>query len=202
MQIVEAVNMAPLRRVDNSITRLYNSARLLRLHLNIMEGVRKAYNAKWRWWAAMATVSTVSVAGFGAGALLGGLPQLAVPLFTLSLGVGVGSGFLAQRSLAKDERELLSSSGLDKVFRERYVVALAQHDEFIVSLWDRVKQPLQTALRTMGANKIPKVSGFDLDDLDRVIEEEVPHLRKAATKAGSIRFNRSFAERKVPPPLY
>lgn len=46
LQIVAEVRRAPMRRVDNMITRLYDSARLLRMHAVVMNTIKKDYTAE------------------------------------------------------------------------------------------------------------------------------------------------------------
>ena len=196
-QIVEAVKMAPLRRVDNSITRLYNSARLVRLHMNTMDAVRRKYRSAWLRWTGMTASGILLGGGLGALGMVNGLGEIALFLLGATGIGGAGAWWAGQRHLTALEKHLFSSEGLDEVFRQSHVVSLAQNDEFIVSLWERVKPQLQVALRTMGPRGIPKVSSSDFADLDDVIDAQVPLLRKAATKAGSIQFNRKFSERIV-----
>ena len=45
VQIMEEVRHAPRRRLDNIITRLYDSARLLAMHATVLEAVRKEYKS-------------------------------------------------------------------------------------------------------------------------------------------------------------
>ncbi len=44
-QIIAIVKAAPVRRLDNLITRLYDNARLLKMHAVVMEAVRKDYTS-------------------------------------------------------------------------------------------------------------------------------------------------------------
>ena len=44
-QVLEEVRHAPRRRLDNIITRLYDSTRLLAMHATVLEAVRKEYSS-------------------------------------------------------------------------------------------------------------------------------------------------------------
>lgn len=189
--------MAPLRRVDNSITRLYNSARLLQLHLTMMDSIRKEYRSAWLQWTGLTAAGLAGGMAVAGGILMTGLVEVAAPVFGISVLGAAGAYYLGQRRLRALSQHMFSSEGLDAAFRARHMVSIAQKDEFIVSLWDRVKPQLQVALRTMGPRGLPKVTSSDFSALDKLVSREVPQLRKAATKAGSIQFNRAFSERLV-----
>jgi hypothetical protein len=45
LQIISEVKNAPLRRMDNMLTRLYDSARLLHMHAAVMEAIRKDFKS-------------------------------------------------------------------------------------------------------------------------------------------------------------
>lgn len=62
-EIIAEVQRAPDRRIDNMITNLYNSARLLGLHVQILEIVRKTF-VKERFKVYGGSASTI-IAGNG-----------------------------------------------------------------------------------------------------------------------------------------
>ncbi|RYG43876.1 hypothetical protein EON67_12395, partial [archaeon] len=66
MQIIAEVRRAPLRRIDNLITRLYDSARALRMHATVLGAVRRDYTAEM-----LKVYGAVAAAGGGIAAIAG-----------------------------------------------------------------------------------------------------------------------------------
>ena len=101
-EVVQEVRRAPERRVDNIVTRLNDSARLLQMHAIIHQMVRKQYNSEW--WT-----KRLGVAGVLAGgtALTASAVTTGAPLsFSLTAGICAllgtcGVEWYAQRSIRK-----------------------------------------------------------------------------------------------------
>lgn len=185
-QIVSEVHKAPLRRVDNLITRVYDSARLLRMHAAVLAAVKKSfYGEVYRAFGAVAAAA----GGLGAisGALLmSGAVEVGGPMAAATLLAAMGGSWLAQRHLGKRAEYYIEGPGLDEAFRRTHFLQLAERDEFVAQLWERTRGPLRTALRTVGIRSLPAPSRRELDSIDAILTERVPALRRAATKAGAL----------------
>ena len=128
--LIAEVHKAPERRVDNLITDLYDSARLLRLHLVVGEAARATYSRRlWKWRIFVASLFIIGNGAAGAiFATTGMLPVAGVLGAASTLGTAVAS-FQMKGSLKESERSLLSNSGLDELFQ--HVVEIAEGDEFL-----------------------------------------------------------------------
>lgn len=185
-ELVAEVRRAPLRRVDNLVTRLYDSARVLKMHAVVMAGVRKEYSMEVAKAVGSIATGALGFGGLAASLMWMGSFQVGAPLAALTvLGVGAGSAWSAKQ-LEKRADWYINGGGLDEVFRRAHYVQLAEQDEFVKQLWDRVRPQLQTAFRTMGIRGAPAVKRSELADLDRIIDVEVPELRKASSKARAL----------------
>lgn len=81
---------------------------------------------------------------------------------------------------------LTDGHGIDEAFRKSHFIQLAERDEFVAQLFERVRPSLQTTLRTVGIRSAPSVRKSDLAALDQIIDQDAPSLRRAATKAGTL----------------
>ena len=68
----------------------------------------------------------------------------------------------------------------DDATRATAAEAVAEQDEFVLALWWRVRPQLQTALRTLGLEQVPRLAKADVEALDAVLHVEVPALRRLA----------------------
>lgn len=78
------------------------------------------------------------------------------------------------------------AAGLEAMFRKQHFMQLAERDDFVVSLWERVRPQLFATIRTFGLLGLPSVSASELHELDRIAGEEVTRLRRAASKAAAM----------------
>lgn len=183
-EIVAEVRRAPLRRVDNMVSRLYDSARLLRTYSVVLQAVRKDYLTEFsKLWASV-VVGGSTVVALGGGLIFWGAVEVGIPIMGIALlGSGV-AGFYVNKLLQKKFYNIVDGPGLDDVFRKTHVLPLAERDEFSSQLYERVRPQLQTTLRTFGIRGIPSIKRTDIVALDNVINVEIPNLRRASTKAG------------------
>lgn len=196
-QILEEVHNAPMRRVDNSITRLYDASRRLHMHVRVMESIRKEMRSMSMKWNSMVAGAAASGLGLGAFLSLQGLWEAGLPIGMLGVGGAIGLGVYGNRHVKARADELVTKEGLYEVFQREHLMELAQGDDFILSLWDRVWPTLQVSVRTLGASNLPKVSSSELRGLEEVTNRYVPDLREAASRAADIVFDDSFAQREM-----
>ena len=185
-EIVAEVAKAPLRRVDNMITRLYDSARLLRMHAAVMSAAKKDYMSDVAKYVGSLGLGASGLGGLAATLIYSGNLEVGAPVAALSLLLSGAAGWWVRRELAARADYYIDGPGLDNVFRRLHYLQLAEKDEFVAQLWERVRPQLQTALRTLGLRGVPFARRADLQALDDIVEKEVPALRLAATKAGAL----------------
>ena len=73
---------------------------------------------------------------------------------------------------------LMSDEGLNRIFDRVHATELSDNDEFVLSLWQRVRPQLQVAVETIGIGSIDKVTSKELSSIDHIINQEVPRLRR------------------------
>jgi hypothetical protein len=183
--VIDEILRAPDRRIDNMTTHLYDSARLLRMHLVMSEAVRADYN-NMRLRIQMTTVG-IGLAGNLVGlAALFIAPQVwsfSAVLSASSIAGAAGVYLYGNYQLQLKAKDMSSDRFLESVYGRVYVREVADRDQFVLSLWHRVKLQLRSAIETVGVANLPRVSGHDLRKLDAVIDEQVPQLRRMAAPA-------------------
>lgn len=180
--VVAEVMKAPKRRIDNVITHLNDSVNLLLMHALIVEDTRKRYTRQ-SWENKLQEAASLSV---GVG-LTGLGVYMALPLeFTggvvsaTILGVG-GMKWFNDTRLKDSERQLLTSEELTASFQRTHAREISEADEFTSSLWQRIKDPVKSSLTTVGLKNVEKVTGGDVEDLEIILREEIPKLRRMAS---------------------
>ncbi|EKX54199.1 hypothetical protein GUITHDRAFT_160834 [Guillardia theta CCMP2712] len=164
-EVVNKVNNAQERRVDNMISRLDDSTRVLQMYA----------------WVCTAAVYK------GKGDLIRRFGQrwdfMHWPVFiggqTFSLMFYM---FTAPR-IKKVTAELTEDHNLTKLFEDNYRMQIAEGDEFLHSLWQRVMPRLQLAMRTVGIRAIGHAGRRDNEYLNRILNEDVPRLRRQFARA-------------------
>ncbi|TYZ61252.1 hypothetical protein PybrP1_001093 [[Pythium] brassicae (nom. inval.)] len=178
-EVVAEVVRAPERRVDNLITNLYDSSRMLQMHARIFEDIRACYSSeKWRR-AALVAAALGGGNALAAAALVSGAPvEFAGGVSVLAV---LASGALLWHNtsvLRQLERDLLSEDALSEQFRRLYGRQLAEGDEYVLALWKRVLPAIQVAVHTLGFRALPKLKASEFDAIERIIAKEVPELRR------------------------
>lgn len=178
-EVVQEVVRAPERRVDNLITNLYDSSRMLQMHASIFDDIRTRYSKeKWR---RLALVASAFVGGnaLAGSALFSGAPmEVAAGISVASLLVSGGLIWNNSSSLEHLQNDLLRDETLSDLFRRRYGRQLAEGDEYVLSLWKRVLPGIQVAIHTLGFNSLPKLKTSELDAIEKILTKEIPELRR------------------------
>lgn len=188
-EVVQEVLNAPKRRVDNEISRLTDSVALLQMHINIVDELSKQYkSALFRSRMMLGLTGTTSVGAVVALALLGMPPELIAGVTVLG-GAGSGGLFWWQtKDLRRQSGQLATESAMNTAFKKLYARRLAEKDEFTISLWHRVQDHLTLTLSSEDLAGLEKVSPAHLAELERMLEVEIPNLRRKAAPA----FNRKL----------
>jgi len=181
--VVQEVLRAPERRLDNMISQVYDAARLLEMHAVMVSELRKRHRA-------LTTSHWVVTSGiFGTGAAMSSALAFGAGLLEVGAGMGVASSvaaavvhFVRGRHLSAQRDALSAEKSLDKIFREVHSVDLSEGDEFLISVWDRVRAPLRRAIDGYGIMGLSQASQSDLSGLDAIIKD-VGRLRTMASPA-------------------
>jgi GTPase Era involved in 16S rRNA processing len=185
--VVQEVLNAPKRRVDNEISRLTDSVSLLQMHINIVDELSKQYkSAVFRSRMTLGLTGTTSVGILVALVLLGMPPEIIAGATAIS---GVGSGGLfwwQSKDLRRQSGQLATENAMNAAFQKLYARRIAEKDEFTISLWHRVQDHLTLTLSSEDLAGLEKVTAAHVAELDRVLEVEIPNLRRKAAPA----FNR------------
>jgi hypothetical protein len=180
--VVREVMKAPKRRVDNVITHLFDSVHQLKLHAVLSNQVRQQYRK--HLWAHRMQEGT----GVLAGATLTSLGlYLQLPLHMTGgvvamtiLGVGGLSWYNAARLRGMEEK-LTSVEELSATFQRVYAREVNDGDEYLASVWQRIRDPLKMALESQGLQSLVAVSNHELAELDKIVNVEIPELRRIAS---------------------
>ncbi|KAJ0410869.1 hypothetical protein ATCC90586_007905 [Pythium insidiosum] len=178
-EVVNEVIRAPGRRVDNLITNLYDSSRMLQMHASVLEDIRQRYSRdKWRRAALTASAVVGGNALAGAAVFSGAPVEFAASVSVLSLLAGAGLLWNNSKALDQLQRDLLHEDTLNEQFRRRYGRQLAEGDEYVLSLWKRVLPALQVSMHTLGFNSLPKIKPSELEAIENILSKEIPALRR------------------------
>ena len=177
-EVVGHLKSAPARRIDNLVTKLYDSARLLLMHGRMADAVQRANRrVTWRQWSTTGGI-------FGAGQLLAAM-GLSMEVWEFSLGISsvalvlaTGNHLLSSKQVQRERDAILSDEGMARLLREEYHLQLAAGDEFVISLWERVRPQLRVAVTTFGVKNMPMPSSSELSRLQSIVDSEVPALRR------------------------
>jgi len=181
--VVAEVMKAPKRRIDNVITHLSDSVHQLHLHAVLQNHVRQRYRKNLWNHRAQLVVSSVMASALVSAAvythtpmhILGGTVSLSI------LGVG-GLFWYNALQLEATEQTMLTTEELSLIFRREFSKEVVNDaDEYIASVWQRIREPLQLSLESIGLERLPHVSTFELEHLQNILEKEIPELRRLAS---------------------
>jgi hypothetical protein len=185
-EVRHEVRRAPFRRVDNIISRLYQHARRMRMHVTVLDALaRERLWSKVRFGAAAVGVLVIgALLAWGAWSLAPAEShgKLAAMLFgTAVVLVAAIAGLYAWDASTKKK-----NLSLDAVFERAYARQLTLGDqvEDLRALWASVRERTRRALDARGGDA-PLARRAEQKKLERVIEKEVPELRALANRSAS-----------------
>jgi len=180
--VVAEVMKAPKRRIDNVITHLNDSVHLLLMHAKLVQETNRLYMS--RVWEHRMQEGGCLVTGVGLTALgiytslpmefTGGVVAATV------LGVG-GLTWFNRTKMRAVERQLVSAEELSASFQRTHVREVSDADEFTASVWQRIRDPLRLSLQSLGLANVPSVSQSDLDAMHKILDDDIPRLRRIAS---------------------
>ena len=180
--VVAEVMKAPKRRIDNVITHLHDSVHLLLMHAQISQDVKKRYT-KMVWDNRIQELASltagVSLSGIG---MYAQLPMEFTGVTAAMTIVGVGGlKWFNTTKLTEAEAQLLTMEELSASFQRTHQREISDADEFTASVWQRIRDQLQVSLKAEGLDNFPNVSQAEFDELRRILDEEIPQLRRSAS---------------------
>lgn len=193
--VIGEVHKVPQKRVHNLITRLNDAALVLRMHSRLLTQIRTTYRSRL-----MRLFGTMSLVGI----LSGGI---AIPLFMegfASYGIGAGGmGLVAMGGVyfwgSKDlddlRQTLVSPEGLQAMFNKEYAIEISKRDESSSAVWFQVKDFLTRSLANKSLSDIPSISNSDIKALDRIVDKEVPELRRKVSQQHLSQIRRNTGQR-------
>jgi len=178
-EVLHAVRGAPERRVDNLVTRTHDATATLRMHAVVLEEARRAYVAlRLRYLVlSSALLSSGPLAAYYTWHVTASMPHTAAAAAAAAVAL-VASGVRARVSLSSTHTQLTSASGLDAIFEKLHMTEVGERDEFVLSLWRRVKPQLQSALATIDLAASPALTPTELTSLDQILQQTIPDLRR------------------------
>jgi len=187
-EVVAEVLNAPKRRVDNEVSRLSDAVAVLQMHCVVVQDVGNKYRQRrLRSWLAVGAAAITAVA-VPASMVTLGIDSVKILASTAASGV---AGTLAvywwnDKGLEAYARQLIAPDSLEATYRKIYARRIAERDEFTASLWKRVYGHMQLGITANDLQSMDKISAGELEELDKVLDVEVPKLRRLAAPA----FNR------------
>lgn len=180
--VLAEVMKAPKRRVDNVITNLHDSVHLLLMHAVVAEDVRKRYSKRlWENRVQEASSAVLGTALAGLGMHFGVPPQFTGGVAAATV-LGVGGMHWFNSSKLKDvEEQLLSVEELSASFQRTHPQEVSEADEFYASVWQRVRDPMRLSMWRTGLADYPAVGKGEMGELQRILDEEIPRLRRLAS---------------------
>ena len=180
--VLAEVMKAPKRRIDNVITNLHDSVHLLLMHAVVAEDVRSRYSKRlWENRVQEASSVVLGMGLAGLGIYFSVPPQFSGGVVAATV-LGVGGMHWFNSSKLKDvEEQLLSVEELSASFQRTHPQEVNEADEFYASLWQRVREPLRLSLWRTGLADFPSVKKGEVLELQRILDEEIPKLRRLAS---------------------
>lgn len=204
-EVVAEVMKAPKRRVDNVITHLYDSVCVLRMHTRVCDDLRQRYSRHY-WdcryqemglatgcFGLTAAIFYAGNAGTMATIASTGAWSLEAVLGSVVAGSIVGIGGLTWYNgvkLQAHENNLMTTDGLSASFQKCYRREIREGDEYVASLWQRIREPLQSSLEQIGGiSRMPTAASVnydrEVDRLSNILEQDIPSLRRIVSPATS-----------------
>lgn len=194
--VVAEVRRAPARRLDNLLTGLHDAVTRLEMHGRVVRDAQSRASATFFWRArrdeAFAAVTGTVVAGAVQGLLSSPYYNALLPVSSVAVVTGsilavtvLTTSALAwynTRRRAVWESRLADDEQLTTTFRRVYAREVSDGDESTAASWRRdVKPHLQRVLRQEGLNALGTVTEHDLRGLRRILEDDLPALRRRAS---------------------
>jgi hypothetical protein len=184
-EVLAEIRRAPSRRADNLVSDLHSNACRLSIHARVCRELAVFWRSR-RNRIAAASLMVLLLTGVVAW-LLWDPAAIRTTVWVGLIGVVLAAGiFLGGREWLRDQwRRASSSSGLEALFEKVYRHELALHDRAdLRDAWQSVKPRTESVVKALGPESIRGAGGIrrPLKQLDEVLEEEVPRLRRGISE--------------------
>ncbi len=176
-ELIEEINRAPVRRVDNMITQTANHADRLRMHSRISQrALGNLRGFQRRLFGGFAAAVVAGLAGCGWYIHTGEWGNATV-LFLLTIAGGTGLYYLIKYLTQTKERDLINR--LDEIFEEVYLrdLTIGNRPENLLHRWEEVKPITKRTLKQLGLHSMARLKTRETARLDRIINQQLPELR-------------------------
>ena len=183
--VVEQVMQAPKRRIDNVITNLYDSTATLTLYSTVWNDIVNRYNKEWRN-CRLREAGVTSLVSLTLGGInhLGLEAMLQGGIFGTSI-VGIGGLVWYHTTyLNRVQEDLVSLESLSASFQRTHARQVQDGDEYVASIWQRVRGSLQSALSTtfQDGGNLTIASSSEQEKLRQIVDNDIPRLRRLANE--------------------
>ena len=169
--LIVELKRAPARRLDNIITQMQSFAERLRLHAFVIDEAAAELGRKraafWAFWI-------LAMGGATAAAVATGL-LTAVPFIA---GAGAVAALIFQLAYFRREKKRKATK-LSETFEQMYDLELLvrDHSDDLRMLWDQIKPRAEDVAIKRGLDSFAKLQRWDREQLDCLIEIDIPQLR-------------------------
>ena len=183
-EVVKEVRRAPERRMDNLLTNLHDAVSQLLMHSRILQDLQQRWSRLY-WqckWQELGVASsgvglTAAITYLGSGSAMSVEAVAGGILGTTVLATG-GLTWYHGVQLREWEQQACSVEELSAAFQRTHAREISDGDEYAAALWQRIREPLRAALQQQTVGEHEKVKASDLAELQAIIEEQVPALRR------------------------
>lgn len=183
-EVVLEVFNAPKRRVDNEITRLTDSVALLQMHLNIVDDLAKQYRSSTLKARLLFGLAAVTTSAATVGSIVAGLPvEVTAGLASVGSLSSGGLYWWQHRTLADTANMLIKDDAMIDTYKRLYNRKSGDKDEFTSSLWSRVHDHLIHGISAGELKELDKVKASDRKELEKIVDVDIPDLRRQAAPA-------------------
>lgn len=180
------VRRAPNRRLDNSLSQLYDAVCQLKMHATIIQDLQRRWSRLY--WQCRGQEIGIASGGIGLSAILStygknlGYMAAVEPVVATIVGVTVlatgGLSWYHGIQLREWEQQACTTEELSAAFQRTHAREISEGDEYTAALWQRVRGPLCAGLQRQPIQNFPSIKSNDLARLDSIIGEEIPALRR------------------------
>eukprot|EP00602_Paraphysomonas_sp_CaronLab_P001079 CAMPEP_0185036396 /NCGR_PEP_ID=MMETSP1103-20130426/29335_1 /TAXON_ID=36769 /ORGANISM="Paraphysomonas bandaiensis, Strain Caron Lab Isolate" /LENGTH=407 /DNA_ID=CAMNT_0027573919 /DNA_START=414 /DNA_END=1637 /DNA_ORIENTATION=- len=181
--VVKEVLNTPKRREDNDITRLTEKVHLLEMHCRIVDDVLSRYHSdRWRFRLSILGSVAAAIGSTAGAAVLITSPEAIAVTGSLSTLLVIGVHWWQTKLLRNSLTDMLAVEGprgLESVYRRLYARRIADGDEYTADMWRKVRDHFRVGWnREEDITSMGRISQSDFDQLNYIIEKDIPSLRR------------------------
>jgi hypothetical protein len=197
-EVVAQVHKAPERRLDNVVTQLADAVTQLHMHAVIVQDLRNRWSSLyWHYkWTELGVAGTglslttlLSLYGttWWIGTTAATLPPSVTGVVLATTVLGTAAVHWYQSVLLREwERRAVSPSELSATFVRTHARAVAEGDEHVAAIWQRIRPKLEATLigpdhgtttASSPLSRLATVAAADLQRLQDILQTDIPKLR-------------------------